>query len=177
MPKHIVKCKYCGKQFDTNEEPYVMVSARRYAHKSCAEEYEKSLSQEEKDFKKLEQYVMKLFDEPFLNARIKKQIKDYKKEYGYTYSGMLKALIWFYEIKGNSIEKANGGIGIVPYIYKDAYNYFFALHLAQLSNEEKDINQLKPKIKKITITPPRISKKPLRLFDFDKIENGENIDE
>ena len=28
-----------------------------------------------------------------------------------------------YDIKGNPKEKANGGIGIIPYVYKDALNY------------------------------------------------------
>ena len=29
MAKHIVKCYYCGKQFDANEEEYVKVNNRR----------------------------------------------------------------------------------------------------------------------------------------------------
>ena len=63
----------------------------------------------------------------YVDARIQLQIKQYINDYNFTYSGIRKALIYFYEIKGNSIDKANGGIGIVPYVYKNAYNYYLAL--------------------------------------------------
>ena len=46
----MVKCKYCGKQFNRNAEPYIEVSSRRYAHKKCVEEYLNSISKDEKDY-------------------------------------------------------------------------------------------------------------------------------
>ncbi|WP_440972138.1 hypothetical protein, partial [Megamonas funiformis] len=94
----------------------------------------------------------------------------YKAMYNYTYSGMLKSLIWFYEIKGNSIEKANGGIGIIPFIYKDALQYYYSLYLAKLSNENKNIEEYKPKIKYIEIAPPSAIRKMKRLFNLDSKE-------
>lgn len=33
---HKVKCFFCKQEFDRDKEPYVMVNARRYAHKKCA---------------------------------------------------------------------------------------------------------------------------------------------
>ena len=163
---HPVTCYYCGVKFDRDKEPTVQVSARRYAHKECAEKHNEEKSEEEKDLESLEQYIMKLFDEPFVNARIKKQIKDYQKQYGYTYSGMLKALIWFFEVKGNSTEKANGGIGIIPYVYKDAYNYYYNLYLAQIINQEKDIEQYQTKVREIVIQSPKAPQKKIRLFNL-----------
>ena len=163
---HPVTCYYCGVKFDRDKEPTVQVSARRYAHKECAEKHNEEKSEEEKDLESLEQYIMKLFDEPFVNARIKKQIKDYQKQYGYTYSGMLKALIWFFEVKGNSTEKANGGIGIIPYVYKDAYNYYYNLYLAQIVNQEKDVGQYQAKVREIVIQSPKAPPKKIRLFDL-----------
>ena len=104
---HRVKCYYCGKTFDRDKEPFVLVSTRRYAHKACAEGSQKSEFQEVKDKEELEAYIMKLFNIDYVDARIQKQIKQYKEEYNFTYSGMRKALIYFYEIKGNSLEKSN----------------------------------------------------------------------
>jgi hypothetical protein len=66
----------------------------------------------------------------YITPRIRTQIKNYLTNYNYTYSGILKALKYFYEIKGNSTEKANEGIGIVPYCYQDAYNYYFSIWVA-----------------------------------------------
>jgi len=168
---HLVKCKYCGETFDRDKEPTIQVSARRYAHKKCAEEHENNKTQEEKDIEALERYIMKLFDEPYVNARIKKQIKEFQADYNYTYSGILKTLVYWYDIKGNSTDKANGGIGIVPYVYEQAYNYFYNLYLAQLSNEDKDIEQYKPKEKVIVIPPPFVQRrKPKLFFEEDEEE-------
>ena len=54
-------------------------------------------------------------------------MESYKKEKEYSYSGMRKTLKYFFEVRGNSIEKANGGIGIIPYVYDEAYIYWRAL--------------------------------------------------
>ena len=163
---HPVTCYYCGVKFDRDKEPTVQVSARRYAHKECAEKYSEQKSEEEKDLESLEQYIMKLFDEPFVNARIKKQIKDYQKQYGYTYSGMLKTLKWWYDIKGNPKAKANGGIGIIPFIYKDACDYFYSLYLAQIANESLDSIHYTPTVKEIEIYSPEVVRRPLKMFNM-----------
>lgn len=163
---HPVICYYCGEKFDRDKEPTVQVSARRYAHKKCAEENQIEKTQEEKDLEELEQYIIKLFNEPFVNARIRKQIKSYKEKYNYTYSGMLKSLIWFYEVKGNSIEKSNHGIGIIPYIYQDAMNYYYSLYLAQMINEKKDVKQYKTKVREIEIKSPKALPKKIKLFNL-----------
>ena len=79
---------------------------------------------------------------------------------------MLKTLKYFFEIKGNSIEKANGGIGIIPYVYEEAYKYYQNLSLAQQRNEKKDLNKYKPKIFTVIIQPPKRKEKKRKLFTF-----------
>lgn len=168
MAVHYVTCVYCGERFNRDKEPTTQVSARRYAHKECAEKYEANKSQEEKDLEALEKYIMHLFDEPYVNARARKQLKEYKEQYNFTYSGILKTLIYWYEIKGNSTEKANGGIGIIPYVYNDALKYYYTLYLAKLANESKDIEIYKPKEKVIEILPPRVQPKRIKLLFEDE---------
>ena len=171
MAAHYVTCVYCGERFNRDKVPTTQISARRYAHKECADEHEQNKSQEQKDLEQLEQYIMKLFNEPFINARVRKQIKDYKKEYGYTYSGMYKTLVFWYEVKGNSIEKANGGIGIVPFIWQQAHDYYYSLYLAKIANKDKNISEYKPKPKIIEIfSPVSEPRKKLRLFNLDDEE-------
>lgn len=165
--KHLVKCKYCGIQFDANVEPYIMASARRYAHKSCAEKFESEKTQEQKDEEQFYQYVKNLFNEDYNYIATKKMAERYIKENNYTYSGMLKSLIWFYEVKHNSKSKANGSIGIIPFIYNQARDYYYSLYLAKLANEEKDIITYKPKVKLIEIVSPRVNTKPIKLFNME----------
>ena len=95
-----------------------------------------------------------------------KQIKDFQTQYNYSLSGILKSLVWFYEVKGNSPEKSNGGIGIVPYAYQDAYNYYYSLFVAQSQNATIDIQELTNKVKEVVIPPPEI-KLPKRLFNLE----------
>jgi hypothetical protein len=112
MAAHYVTCIYCNQKFNRDKEPTTQISARRYAHKECADKHEANKSQEEKDLENLEKYIKQLFKEDYVNARVRKQLKDFKEQYNYTYSGILKTLVYWYEIKGNSTEKANGGIGM-----------------------------------------------------------------
>ena len=135
---HNVKCTVCGQTFDRDKIQAVKVSARRYAHYSCKPDGElvPLANPVDEDLLKLEAYIEKLLGSNYNHAKVKKQIKDFKKDYDYSYSGMLKTLIWFYDIKGNPKDKANGGIGIIPFVYKDACNYYYSLYLAQIANEQ-----------------------------------------
>ena len=172
MAVKLVKCKYCGIQFDRLKEPTVEVSARRYAHKECADNYNNSLSQEEKDYMELEKYIKKLFNTNVVNAKIRKQIKDFKKEYNYSYTGIQKTLYWWYEIKKNDLSKANDGIGIVPFIYKDACDYFYRIYLAQQANAENAAKPIKIEIQEIEIGSPRVYINSPKFFKFSEEENN-----
>lgn len=160
---HFVKCLYCSERFDRDKEEAIAVNGRRYAHKLCFERHESSKTKEQKDLENLQDYIKKLFNQTYINARVNKQIKDMVDQYNYSYSGMLRSLIYFYEVKGNSLEKANGGIGIVPYIYQDAYNYYYELFMAQERNKDKSIKDyISPSIEIVIKSPkrkPRLSNK------------------
>jgi hypothetical protein len=75
--------------------------------------------------------------------------------------------VYFYEVKGNSIEKANNGIGIVPYIYKDAYNYYYSIWEANQKNKDKTAADLQIQQQVVHIkSPERPQKRKRRLFSF-----------
>lgn len=166
MAKHMVKCFYCGLSFDANIEPTVKVNSRRYAHLECHTKNQEQRSQEDLDKEALEKYIMKLFNEDYVNARIRKQINDFMSKYNYTYSGIHRSLEYFYEVKGNSLDKANGGIGIVPFVYQDAYNYYYSLWLAKEKNKLKNIEEFVPKTVEVKIPIPQRKVKKRKLFSF-----------
>ena len=117
---------------------------------------------------------MELFKLDYVTPRIRKQINQYVSEYNYSYTGILKALKYFYEIKKNSLEKSQNGIGIVPYIYNDAYNYYYALWLAQQKNENKELINKAYKTEEIHIPIPQRKIKKRKLFSFlDEEEKSE----
>lgn len=168
MAKHMVKCFYCGEVFDASTTPYVKPNSRRYAHKTCAQTAEENKIQEEKDKELLEKYIKDLFGINCISPKIKKQIETFKKDKNYSYTGIYKTLKYFFEIKGNSIEKANGGIGIVPFVYDEAYLYWRALWEARERNEQVDIKEFILPVREVHIEPPQ--RQPMKhirkLFTF-----------
>ena len=164
---HKVKCYYCNMIFDRDKTvDCVAVSARRYAHLECHINAQSKKSQEEQDLEALEEYILQLLQLENITPRVRKQINDFKAQYNYTYTGMRKALVYFYEVKGNSKDKANGGIGIVPYIYEESYRYFFEQWQRKQKNAELQIDNYVPQSKVVTIVSPKKTPIKKRLFSF-----------
>jgi len=168
MAKLMAKCYYCGLMFDRNEEEFVAINSRRYAHKACHEKIQSEKTQDEKDYEALTQYIKKVFGYTTIPAKITRQITDYKKQYDFTYSGMLKALTWWFDVKKNTTENTNGGIGILPYIYNDAKTYYYGLYVAQMANQGRKIET---KVEEIEIAPPQVYVQPPKLFVMEEEEN------
>lgn len=163
--KHPVKCVCCGQQFDRATEEYVEVSSRRYAHKSCAKSLPTMPDKSVKDYDRLVAYAKKLLGEDYVQIKVAKQIKEFRETYGYTYSGMLGSLIYWFEVRQATKDKANGGIGIIPYVYNQAKEYFTKLEVA--SNFNKDIKDYKAKIIEISMLPPQSKVRQPKLFKFE----------
>lgn len=163
---HRVKCLYCKEVFDCDKIPFEKPNSTRYAHKTCADKVRAEKTELEKDRENLLNYLKSLFGENFITPRVLKQIKEFIEEYHYTYSGIHKALTYFYEIKGNSTSKANGGIGIVPHVYEHAFRYYYSLWEAKQRNQDKEIEDFVPKTKEIIIPIPQPKIRKRILFSF-----------
>lgn len=186
MTQHIVKCKICGESFDLNSEQGVKVNARRYAHQRCFPNGElvPMETQEEPKPKKpkappapvdpsltsLKDYVNEKYRDTANWPLIQKQIKKFHSPpYNYSYSGMEKTLRYFYDVQHNSIVGSNGGIGIIEYAFKPAYDYYYQIYSAQQNNENKSfIHQVKEYI----IKPPK-KKNNYKLLDWGVEEEDE----
>ena len=55
--QHLVKCLYCGVTFDCAKEPFEKPRGNRYAHKHCYDRHMNSMSQEERDYEELVEYI------------------------------------------------------------------------------------------------------------------------
>ena len=95
---------------------------------------------------------------------INKQATNFINEYGYTWSGMTKSLQWFFIINHGSKEKGNEGIGILPFIYDKAKEYYYNIYLAELKNKEvKEMRQ----VVDFDIQSPRAWQRPPHLLDLE----------
>ena len=165
---HIVICSICGQKFDRDKIQAVKHGARRYSHATCEPDNTDFVPlvqkpEEDSDLKKLKDYITKIYGNKANWPLITKQIKNYTKDKKYSLSGILKSLVWFYDVKHNSVDGSNGGIGIVEYCYQDAYNYYLALFIAQQANANKVLDN---EIKEVTIAPPEMRGTKQKLIDF-----------
>lgn len=162
---HPCICAVCGKSFDRDKVQATKYSARRYAHKECYPQGELvplPQTKEDPELKLLKDTIQEIFGDKANWASCMKQIKNFTAPpYDYSLSGIRKSLVYFYQIKKNPIEKANGTIAIVPYIYKDAYDYFYELFL--LENQFNEVEVKEKEEREITISPPK-PKRKIKLF-------------
>lgn len=114
------KCLYCNKMIDLDTDDACLVGVgTRWAHKEC---YEKYFSADDQWIDKL-YGILKVVFGKYDFQKIERQRITFIKQ-GLTNEDIYNALNYWYIVKNKSIEKANGGIGIVPYIYEDANEYF-----------------------------------------------------
>ena len=165
MSAHYVICPICKQRFNRDKTECIEIG-KRYAHVTCAQDAKERLSQEEKDKQELEEYIMKLFGTKYVEPIVQKQIRDYITKNNYLYSGIRKALIYFYEVKHGDKAKANRRISIVPYVYEDAYNYYYSLWEAQQKNQDIKIKPPEKTVREVIIPPPKRQIKLKRIFTF-----------
>ena len=166
---HPCICAVCNQKFDRDIVQAVRYNGRRYAHKECYPQGEivplpppKVKTEEEKEMILLKDTIKEIFGDKANWVTCMKQIKTFTAEpTSYTLSGIRKSLIYFYQIKHNPVDKSNGNIAIVPYVYKDAYDYFYQLFLLEQNAQQLEIKEEEEK--EIIIPPPK-PKKRLKLF-------------
>ena len=99
------------------------------------------------------------------------QIKKYMKEYGYSYEGIEYCVRYFFIIKENSIDKAQGGIGIVPYIYEDAKQYYLSQQAIEQKAEKLDniLNLITHKTIQIKLPKPKPAKNFTEIINMKEL--------
>ena len=85
-------------------------------------------------------YIYRLFgqaeeDKPVSDWNITQMMK-FKRQ-GMPYRGQLLTLKYFYEVRKNSIQKSNGSIGIIPFVYDEPRLYY-----SKLEQKQKEIGDM-----------------------------------
>ena len=135
---YLVKCPVCGEKFSKDKEEYVHVG-KRYYHKKCYDSLSKekeNSSMNERD--KLHEVICNLFRIDYPTPRILKQINTFYNQ-GYSYKGMWMTLEYFFSVRDNLISKARGGIGIIPFVYIEASDYYKKIKTSEKLNKGKKI--------------------------------------
>lgn len=165
-----VKCPGCEERFYREDEEFTHVG-NRYWHTSCYEKQQSEKDKAEKDLRLLEKYICNLFELEFVSPRIRRQINTMVSTYNFTHSGILGTLKYWFEIKDESLKKANGGIGIVPYVYNDAAEYFQMLERSHFVN--KDVDEIERNIINVTIPVPKKKTREVKEVDLSFLEESD----
>lgn len=150
-------------------------TVRKYLETSSnKEQIEKMKEQIANDKKEVGEYIKKLFGKE-VSKRNWGLLEEYRKK-GITYKQTLQTLQYFFEIKHNSIEKSNGGIGIVPYVVEDAKEYYIKIKKRQEQIANSIQKQFDKPVVTIDIKSSEINKrkksdkKNKRIIDLQGIE-------
>lgn len=182
-----VTCRVCHQAIDRNVEveniDWIMPSKNYFYHCRCYEDWVqkknnvKISSQENDDFWRSAAY-------DYLKRQLKIEV-NYPKvlsqwasfvKKGMTSKGIYFTIKYFYDIQKADPAKGEGGIGIVPYIYKEATRYWAEQEQKNrglLEGIEKQVRNraLRETIK---IVPRKEKAKPKTRYSFDDIKEDED---
>lgn len=114
-----VKCVYCGKYIYRDDEFDYSPVGTRYAHDSCI----RRVTIEADGRNAIHEKVKDICGTEYSRSRVEKQI-DQLLDNGRTLDGILKTLDYWFDVKHGDPSKANGGIGIVDFVYGEAMGYY-----------------------------------------------------
>lgn len=121
MSSRPVICQHCREKFVRTEGNFIK-DTKGYYHDTC----HKTMLQERAGREDLLKYCYEILGKDMNPALIQKQLKQFVDKYHYTESGVKGTLYYLVEIKKMRLNPKMG-IGIVPYYYTKARDYFTKL--------------------------------------------------
>lgn len=178
MAKHLVTCRACKERFDAQlsgaDVEWVMPSKGWYYHKSCYENMRKGNLKNDNEWKRriydfIAHDLKVSYDFYLCEAQLKKFVE--KDKIG-TYKGIFYTLKYFYEIRNGDWTKGHGGLGIVPFVYKEATDYWKNRENRERGTLAKIEEQIKIKEsqEKISLKKSQSSKKKKEKWNLEEIE-------
>lgn len=171
-------CCYCKQVI---EESKVTFQQKSF-HPQCLEAYKTELKQSAKakdqrqaakysqtasfdpSYSELISYICQLLDLAKPTPLILKQVSDFHLQRGYSYQDIRLALRYFYEFSDGRFDIPSDSIGIVPYVFDEAMDFW------ALSQDANQYNQNKP-VTNITVvhkyhTTPSPIHSPFKMEDI-----------
>lgn len=136
-------CRLCHKIIEKKDQNIIKRSEKYYYHKECFDNFVNMYTiKTDNEWKDLIFYLIKnLLKKDYNFFQIEKQINKMLNNNNFTVKGIYYSLYWFYIINNNQYNEKYG-IGIVPYIYDQALQYW-----VDVDNKQKDILKQMNKIK------------------------------
>ena len=182
MAKQIVHCRICKNEIDKDNDDWVMPSRNWYYHKECYENWRKKESEltavanDEEWFGLMWTYLTREIRFPANYQKIKKQWDSFLKK-NMTAKGIFFGVKYIYDIKRIDFEKADGGIGLLPYIYIESAEYWQKKENSNRGICNKIVAQLKAQMEQEKITVKQVKKnKRTTKYSLDDVLGMENLE-
>lgn len=182
----LVMCRACRKtDIDRNIQiegvDWVMPRSRYYYHKKCYDDWIKKKDDIHADVENDTLWRDATYD--FLTRDLKLNIRDkffsqwknYMNSQKYTAKGIYFAIRYFYNVQKGDPSKAEGGIGIIPYIYSDACSYWVDQERKTkgiVADIERQLREAEQRTKKVVIQK-QIQPRKMKI-DLSSIEEMED---
>lgn len=147
---HEVMCRLCKKRFDIDAEQGIVIGKQSYYHKSCYDEWKKGCANAKANmdddfwYEALVDYLYRDIKMHIDFQKLQSQWANFTRpEKGMTPKGIYFAMRYFYDVQHGDIEKAQGGIGIVPSIYNRSAQYWVERENKRAGTLDAIIEQLK----------------------------------
>lgn len=164
------KCPVCN-ELVTKDQVSKKNKGKTY-HVKCfdtmlSKKYEDTIVQQVDPLKDLKEFILQLFKIDKLTNLMEDQLVKYTREYDYTATGMLNALKYYFEIRENELTDNVKGVGIIPFVYKEANEFFEKIKQREGDMKEVDVKQMVTE-RTVKIKPPEI-KSFFKLYNIDEI--------
>lgn len=172
------KCPGCGGTVTPSLTGDVVAPNRRHWHPNCYEAYlkkpkKKTVSVSSDDpIKKLSIppeaenlffYCKRVYGLDFNAPIFTRQLKALQSE-GFSIPEISATIKWFYEIERKSPQEVKTPLGMIPYAYKEAMDYYREIQKAVSANEGKVLTESPPQ--EVVIQSPTREQKRSRRFKF-----------
>lgn len=171
---HIVHCRICHYPIDIAVEKenidWIQPSKNQYFHKTCYDTWKAAPATDE-------EWILMIFDFLARDMKVsynyhlcKAQIEKFWKENKINPKGIYFTLRYFYEVKHNAWEKGHGGLGIVPWVFDEAKNYW----IAQEQKKRGFMKAVEQQSKERSVVTIHKQERKRAKYNLDDIR-GENI--
>lgn len=171
-------CRICKEKINKEKDDWIMPSNLYYYHRKCYEDWKASTPVTDREYKSfIYDFISRDLKVSYDYHMIEAQINKFVKENKCTIKGIFFTLKYFYEVKKNDWDKGHGGIGIVPFVYNEACNYWILREKESNGIVAQIERQMKEAEKREVKTVVRQNKKKKKYtMDFDEIERMEDND-
>lgn len=150
----MAECRICKQQINKEKDDWVMPSRNYYFHRKCYQDWKKTKPLVDEEWKPfIYDFISRDLKVSYNYHMVEAQLKKFLKE-DMTMKGVYFALKYFYEIKNNDWNQGNGGIGIVPYVYRESCTYWAKRERMQegtIAEIERQMREAMERPKKVVV--------------------------